>query len=46
MTAALPINLIDLAMNKELDRTAMQNLVGGHSSGTSAKTSYYRAAMT
>jgi hypothetical protein len=46
MTAALPMNLIDLPMNKELDRTAMQNLVGGHSSGYNVKTSYYTSKQT
>ena len=46
MTAALPINLIDLTMSKELDQSAMQSLIGGHSSGTSVKTSYYTRKQT
>ncbi len=53
MTAALPMNLtatpmtlVDLPVNKELDRTAMQQLVGGHSAGASSSTSYYTTKQT
>ena len=46
MSAALPMNLIDLPMDTELDQAAMQNVAGGHSAGTSVKYSYYTTMQT
>ncbi len=46
MSAALPLNLIDLPMNKALDQDAMQQLAGGHSAGTSVRYSYYTTKQT
>ncbi len=50
MTAAVPMKqpmtLIDLPINKELDQSAMQQLAGGHTAGTTVSYSYYTTIQT
>ncbi len=50
MTAAVPMKqpmtLIDLPINKELDQSAMKQLAGGHTAGTTVSYSYYTTIQT